>query len=161
MEGNMKLLLVAEYRDGQLLITYGELIGFAEKMGADCSMVLIGEPNSLPSFAGKLHLADVAKHGESNADAHKQVILEAVARENPDMVVLCHSSYGWDLAPRLAFQLKAAQISEVVDIQDGKLVVPVCNANCAARLFLIVLLPWQRFRPVLLLRPSLVTPPRM
>ncbi|SDO98311.1 electron transfer flavoprotein subunit alpha/FixB family protein [Desulforhopalus singaporensis] len=125
----MKLLLVAEYREGKILDTYGELLGFAQKLNAESSMVLVGAADSLPSFDGKLYLADVATHGESNADVHKQVVLDVVSRENPDMVVLCHSSYGWDLAPRIAYQLKAAQVSEVVDIQDGKLVVPVCNAK--------------------------------
>ncbi len=40
-----------------------------------------------------------------------------------------HSSYGWDLAPRVTFALKAAQVSEVVDIIDGVPVVPVCNSK--------------------------------
>lgn len=129
MEENMKLLLVAEYRDGTLLDNYGELLGFAASLEAECAMVVVGDPVNLPSFGGKLYLADVAQHGECNADVHKQLILDAVARENPDMIVLAHSSYGWDLAPRLAYHLKAAQVSEVVDIRDGKLVVPLCNAK--------------------------------
>ncbi len=45
------------------------------------------------------------------------------------MVVFSHSSYGWDLAPRIAFALRAAQISEVVDVVDGLPVVPVCNGK--------------------------------
>jgi electron transfer flavoprotein alpha subunit len=45
------------------------------------------------------------------------------------MVVFSHSSYGWDLAPRIAFALKAAQFSEVVDVVDGVPVLPVCNSK--------------------------------
>jgi electron transfer flavoprotein alpha subunit len=45
------------------------------------------------------------------------------------MIAFSHSSYGWDLAPRVAFALRAAQVSELVDVADGALVVPVCNAK--------------------------------
>lgn len=124
----MKILLVAEYRDGKLLANCNELIGFAETLGAESAMVLIGS-DGVPAYTGKLYLADVAVCGECNPDLHKQVILEVIDKEQPDMIVFCHSSYGWDLAPRVAFALKAAQVSEVVAVSDGKLVVPVCNAK--------------------------------
>lgn len=124
----MKILLVAEYRDGKLLGNSNELIGFAKTMGAESAMVLVGG-DDMPAYTGKLYLADVATCGECNADLHKKVILEVVAKEQPDMVAFCHSSYGWDLAPRVAFALKAAQVSEVVAVSDGKLVVPTCNAK--------------------------------
>ena len=125
----MKILLVAEYRDGKTLGSSTELVGFAEKMAAESVMVLVGTEASLPSYGGKLYLADVAACGEFNPDLHKQVILDVVAKEQPDMIAFCHSSYGWDLAPRVAFALKAAQVSEVVNVVDGKMVVPVCNAK--------------------------------
>lgn len=125
----MKILLVAEYRDGKLLGNSNELIGFAQTMGAESAMVLVGSDHALPVYTGKLYLADVASCGECNPDLHKQVILEVVGREQPDMIVFCHSSYGWDLAPRVAFALKAAQVSEVVAVSEGKLVVPVCNSK--------------------------------
>ncbi|TKB24328.1 electron transfer flavoprotein subunit alpha/FixB family protein [Desulfopila sp. IMCC35006] len=124
----MKILLVAEYRDGKLLTNSNELIGFAETLGAESAMVLIGG-EEVPTYAGKLYLADVTACGECNPDLHKQVILEVIDKEQPDMIAFCHSSYGWDLAPRVAFALKAAQVSEVVAVSDGKLVVPVCNAK--------------------------------
>ncbi|GAB6190471.1 electron transfer flavoprotein subunit alpha/FixB family protein [Desulfocastanea catecholica] len=125
----MKILLIAESREGKLLGSCYELIAFAEKMAAETAMVLVGSDSSLPQFAGKLYLADAAAAGEYNPDVHKQLILEVVAKEQPDMVAFSHSSYGWDLAPRIAFALKAAQISEVVDVVDGTMVVPVCNAK--------------------------------
>jgi electron transfer flavoprotein alpha subunit len=104
-------------------------MAFAGKIGAESAMFLVGSDNTLPQFDGKLYLADASAAGEYNPEVHKQLILEVFAREQPDMVVFSHSSYGWDLAPRIAFALKAAQISEVVDVVDGKMVVPVCNAK--------------------------------
>ena len=59
----------------------------------------------------------------------RQLILEAVQQENPDYVVFLHSSYGWDLAPRIAAALKGAQISEVVALADGGFEVGCCNAK--------------------------------
>lgn len=125
----MKILLIAEYREGKLLSGYGELLGFAEKMGAEAVMFAAGSEAALPQFSGKLYLADSSVCGEFNPDLHKRLVLEVVEREQPDMVALCHSSYGWDLAPRLAFGMQVAQVSEVVDVQDGLLVVPACNSK--------------------------------
>jgi electron transfer flavoprotein alpha subunit len=125
----MKVLLVAEYRDGRLLNSSSELIRFAETLGAESAMVLVGSESALPAYDGTLYLADAARVGEFNPSVHKRLILDVVAREQPRMVVLPHSSYGWDLAPRLAVALNAAQVSEVVELKDGELVVPACNAK--------------------------------
>ncbi len=125
----MKILLIAEYREAKLLASYGELLGFAEKMGAETVMFVAGAESALPAYGGKLYLADVGSFGEYNPDAHKRLILEVAEEEQVDMVAFCHSSYGWDLAPRIAFGLQAAQVSEVVEVKDGAMVVPVCNAK--------------------------------
>ena len=125
----MKALLVAEYRDGQLLGSYQELMGFAGQLAADSAMFVVGSSAALPAFEGTLYLADAAQVGDYNPDAHKQLLLSAIEQEQPDYVVFSHSSYGWDLAPRVACSLQASQISEVVEIKDGAMVVPVCNAK--------------------------------
>jgi len=125
----MKTLLVAEYRDGKLLGTSSELINFASQLDAESAMFLVGAESSLPAYNGRLYLADIGQVGEFNPSQHKQLLLDVIAREQPQMVVLPHSSYGWDLAPRIALALKAAQISEVVEIKDGNLVVPSCNSK--------------------------------
>ncbi|SDO63535.1 electron transfer flavoprotein subunit alpha/FixB family protein [Desulforhopalus singaporensis] len=125
----MKLLLVAESREGKLLNSSYELVAFARELGADTAMFLVGAEGDLPAYDGTLYLADSGTAGEYNPSCHKSLILEVVEKENPDMVVFCHSSYGWDLAPRIAYSLNAAQVSEVVEVQDGQLVVPACNAK--------------------------------
>ena len=125
----MKTLLVAEYRDGELLNNSYELVAFAEQLGADSAMFLVGSDSVLPAYNGTLYLADVGKYGEFNPAVHKQLLLDAIAKEQPDMVVFSHSSYGWDLAPRISLALKVAHISEVIDIVDGVPVVPACNAK--------------------------------
>ncbi len=106
-----------------------DLIAFAKKVGAESAMFLVGSDGELPKYEGTVYLADVATCGEYNPDVHKQLLLEIIAKVKPDMVVFCHSSYGWDLAPRVASALKAGQVSEVVDFVDGLPVVPVCNSK--------------------------------
>jgi len=125
----MKILLVAEYRDGQLLNNTYELVAFAQKLGAESTMFLVGSENALPQYDGTLYLADAGKYGEFNPAVHKQLLLDTIAKEQPEMVVFTHSSYGWDLAPRISLALKAAHVSEVIDIVDGIPVAPVCNAK--------------------------------
>ncbi len=125
----MKALLVGEYREGRLLTGTYETVAFAQMLGAEAAMFAVGNPDEPPRFDGRLYLADAGEYGEYNPEAHQALLLEVLRREQPELVVLCHSSYGWDLAPRLALALKAGQVSEVVEVQDGAFVVPACNAK--------------------------------
>ncbi|SDP12412.1 electron transfer flavoprotein subunit alpha/FixB family protein [Desulforhopalus singaporensis] len=126
----MKTLLVAEYRQDTLQENYTELIAFAKRFGPEMAMFLVGNGSGeLPRFQGPLYLAEASECGEYNPGLHKRLLQDVVKKQQPDMIVFCHSSYGWDLAPRLAVGLKAAQISEVVAEQDGKLTVPACNSK--------------------------------
>ena len=125
----MKALLIGEYRQGKLLDSTYELQAFATQLGAESAMMLVGHAAEAPKFGGRLYLAEAAKYGEYNPDLHKKLVLEAVAKEDPDYIIFVHSSYGWDLAPRVAAALKAGQVSEVVSILDGKFEVTCCNGK--------------------------------
>ena len=125
----MKALLVGEYREGKLLDSIYELLAFAHKLGAEPVVALVGDPANVPRCSAALYLADVAKHGEYDPDRHKKLILTAVEQEKPEYIVFTHSSYGWDLAPRVATALRVAQVSEVIAIVDGKLEVGSCNGK--------------------------------
>src|SRR6185369_13477537 len=116
----MKALLIGEYREGKLLDSTYELFGFAAQLGVDTAMLLVGSDAQLPAYGGTVYLAEAATCGEYNPDLHKKLVLDAAQKENPDYIVFLHSSYGWDLAPRVAAALKAAQVSEVIAIvPDG------------------------------------------
>jgi electron transfer flavoprotein alpha subunit len=125
----MKALLVCEYREGKLLASSYELMAFADKLGADKVMVLIGKEAEAPRINAKVYVAEAAKYGEYNPDLHKRIVLEASKREDPDYVVFLHSSYGWDLAPRVAAALRAGQVSEITGINEGKFEVGLCNSK--------------------------------
>ena len=125
----MKILLVGEYREGKLLESTYELFGFASQLGAEATMLLVGSESQLPEFDGVVYLADVGAYGEYNPDLHKQLVLQAIEIEKPEHIVFSHSSYGWDLAPRVAAALKAAQVSEITGLAEGGFEVGCCNAK--------------------------------
>ncbi|HEY5513165.1 MAG TPA: electron transfer flavoprotein subunit alpha/FixB family protein [Geomonas sp.] len=125
----MKALLVGECKDGKFLESSYELFGFAAQLGAETAMVLVGPEGELPLYGGVVYLADTGKYGEYNPDLHKKLVLAAVAREKPDYVVFLHTSFGWDLAPRIGAALKVAQISEIVAVVEGGFELPACNAK--------------------------------
>jgi electron transfer flavoprotein alpha subunit len=131
----MKALLVGEYRQGRLLESVYELAAFAGALGAEPVVVAVGYPDSPPELDCAVYLASAEEYGEFAPELHRELVLEAVRREDPDYLVLSHSSYGWDLAPRLAFALEAAQVSEVVGVADeGVFEIPVFNAKLRQRL---------------------------
>ena len=125
----MKTLLIGEYREAKLLDSTYELFGFASLLGAETALFLVGSDSQLPAYNGTLYLADAARYGEYNPDLHKQLILQAIEKENPDYIVFVHSSYGWDLAPRVAAALRVAQVSEVVGTTENGFEVGCCNAK--------------------------------
>ena len=125
----MKTLLVAEFREGKLRAEYTQLIAFAQQQQTEAAMFLVGPASDVPKFNGPLYLADVAQYGEYNPTVHKRLLLDVIDREQPAQIVFLHSSYGWDLAPRIAVALQAAQISEIIAIENGLPVIPVCNAK--------------------------------
>ena len=129
----MKALLVGEFREGRLLDSTYELVAFTRQLGAEAALFVVGDEGQLPRFEGRLYLADAATVGEYNPAAHKELLLEVIAKEQPDTVVFSHSSYGWDLAPRVAAALQAAQVSEVVAVEGDAFVVPACNAKLRRR----------------------------
>lgn len=125
----MRLLLVAEYREGKLIESTYELLGFAERFGGEASMVLVGSDSQVPEYGGRLYLADAGKCGEYNPDLHKKLILQAIEKEKPDYVVFVHSSYGWDLAPRVSASLRLGQVSGIIGLMRGEFEVGCCNGK--------------------------------
>ncbi len=125
----MKLLLVGEYKNGNVDESFYELVAFAEKLGAEAVAFFVAPTDVKPEFNGKVYVADVEKAKEYNPKVHRDLVLKVAEAENPDYIVLSHSSYGWDLAPRIAFKWDAGQISEIVEVDNDGFVVPFCNAK--------------------------------
>ena len=67
----MKALLIGEYREGKLLDSTYELLGFASQLAAETAMLLAGSETQLPAYDGPLYLADATACGEYNPDRTK------------------------------------------------------------------------------------------
>lgn len=122
----MKAIIVFESREGKLTENSYETLTFAKELGADIAGFYTGPKDSMPAFDGKLYYSDA---GDYNPSLHKSLLLQAVEAEGADRVIFLHSSYGWDLAPRVALALGAAQHSEVVSIEGGDLELGCYNAK--------------------------------
>ncbi len=125
----MKALLIGESKQGKIEESTYELVGFAKKFGIDSVMFIVAKEDSDIQYDGKVYLADPDKYKEYNPDIHRKAIEEIIIKENPDYIVFSHSSYGWDMAFRIAVNLKVAPISEVIDYKEGTFVVPCCNSK--------------------------------
>lgn len=122
----MKALLIGEVVQGKLTESFGELLGFAQAAGAEPVGLILGQTEDRPAFSGKLYLGGGPEYAPR---AHKAAALEVIEKEQPDLVVLMHSAYGWDLAPRLALAQDAAQVSEVTGYDSGLYVLGCCNGK--------------------------------
>jgi electron transfer flavoprotein alpha subunit len=129
----MKALLIAEARDGRVLDWSYETEVFAARAGAETCMFIVTAAGAVPSYPGTLYLADSQRYGEYDPLAHLRLVLAVVDAEAPDLVVCVNSSYGQDLAPRIAGALQCAQVSDVVAYEEGLFTLPACNAKLRRR----------------------------
>jgi electron transfer flavoprotein alpha subunit len=125
----MKTLLVCEIREGKLRESAYELLAFAEALGGEREVLLVGDEAQAPRFEGKLWLAAPSARGEYDPARDREIVLEAVRRSGAERVALVHSSHGWDLAPRVAASLGATQVSDVVAVAEGGFEVGCCNGK--------------------------------
>ncbi|PAE89660.1 electron transfer flavoprotein subunit alpha/FixB family protein [Shouchella clausii] len=122
-----KTIVLAEAKNNELRNVSFEAIAAAKELadGGEVTAVLAGE--AIASLGEQLfqYGADrviVVEHPELanyTTDAYKQAYLQVFDKENPDIVVLGHTSVGKDLSPRLAVKLDGALFSDVVAIEVG------------------------------------------
>lgn len=122
-----KTIVLAEAKNNELRNVSFEAIAAAKELadGGEVTAVLAGE--AIASLGEQLfqYGADrviVVEHPELanyTTDAYKQAYLQVFDKENPDIVVLGHTSVGKDLSPRLAVKLDGALFSDVVAIEAG------------------------------------------
>lgn len=123
----MKVLVVAETKDGTLRKTSLELLAQAQKLGAsDITALLIGKGVSGLSEklahhgASKVLVAENDALEHYNTEAYTQVVQQAVESIQANLVLFAASSNGKDLAPRLSARLDAGLVSDAVELShDG------------------------------------------
>ncbi|WP_018921665.1 electron transfer flavoprotein subunit alpha/FixB family protein [Salsuginibacillus kocurii] len=123
-----KVLALGEIRDGELRNVTFETIAAAKQVAGDGEVVgvLLGEDvsefsNELLYYgADRVVKAEHYNLGNYVTDAFTQVFSQVVEAEEPEAIVMPHTSPGKDMAPRIAEKLKCGLISDVVDIEGSE-----------------------------------------
>jgi electron transfer flavoprotein alpha subunit len=123
----MKLLVVAEQKDGVLNRASWEAVAAAQTTGQPVTVVVAGSPGHAEAAAKELAAADVAEVialGHDlltgyTADGFTQAICELVNQASPSHVVFAHTYQTRDYAPRVAARLDRAIATDVIAIKEG------------------------------------------
>jgi len=119
-------LVVAEAREGKLRQVSLEALQAASVIagdGNDVSAALIGSgigsvAEELARYVpGKLYVIDHTELANYNAEAYSAALSGLIADLHPAGIVFGHTAIGRDLAPLLAAQLGAGQLSDVTAIE--------------------------------------------
>jgi len=121
----MKILIIAEHKNGQLSEATQELFGLPLGQ-AEVHAVVAGE--SVEPLAGplgqlgaaKVHLIESPALASGTGESLGQALCQFIPQLAPDVVLAAHSAQGKDLAPRLAAALDAALATDCIQVScDG------------------------------------------
>lgn len=118
----MKVLIIAETKDGNLKKTGFELLAQAQHLNASATALLIGSGVSelAPKLghygAQKVLVADHADLAHYSTEAYAHVVAQAIQSENPDLVLFSASINGKDLAPRLSARLDKGLAADIMSL---------------------------------------------
>jgi electron transfer flavoprotein alpha subunit len=120
-----KIFVLAEHRQGQIRdITYEMLTKareIAEKTGAELNAVILGnnvkeQAKPLAEYAKSVLLVQDAKLENFNSEAYKRTLSKLITEHKPTLILMGHTSYGIELAPRLAAALGFPLATDCIDI---------------------------------------------
>ncbi|TAK17293.1 MAG: electron transfer flavoprotein subunit alpha/FixB family protein [Acidobacteria bacterium] len=123
----MKLLVIAEQKDGILNRASWEAIGAAQTTGQEVKVAVFGSAAHAAAAAAELKAADVAEviaagHAALEvytADGFTQAVVALVTDESPTHVVFAHTYQTRDYAPRVAARLDRAIATDVIAVKEG------------------------------------------
>ncbi|MCS7124640.1 MAG: electron transfer flavoprotein subunit alpha/FixB family protein [Candidatus Bathyarchaeota archaeon] len=119
-----EIFVLAEHRQGQLRdITFEMLTKAretAEKANADLTAVLLGKnikehAKILSEYSKKVLLVEDDKLENFNSDAYQKVLTYLIKEHKPTLTIIGHTSYGVELAPRLAAALNIPLATDCLD----------------------------------------------
>lgn len=120
-----ELFVLAEHRQGQMRDTTFEMLTkgreMAEKTGAELTAVLLGKDvkehaKVLSEYAKKVLLVEDAKLENFNSDAYQKVLATLIKEYKPRLTMIGHTSYGIELAPRLAASMGIPLATDCIDL---------------------------------------------
>ena len=127
----MKLLVIAEQKDGVLNRASWEAVGAAQTTGKNVTVAVLGSVADAASSAAELAAADVSEviavgHDALagyTADGFTQAVVALMAAESPSHVVFAHTYQTRDYAPRVAARLDRALATDVIAVKEGSVYV--------------------------------------
>jgi electron transfer flavoprotein alpha subunit len=120
-----EILVLAEHRQGQIRdITYEMLTKaqeLAEKTGAKLAVAMIGNnvkelAKPLTEYATTVIVVEDSRLENFNSEYYKKVLSKLITEHKPKLVMIGHTSYGIDLAPRLATSLNLPLATDCIDL---------------------------------------------
>ncbi|MEM2537574.1 MAG: hypothetical protein QXK29_05470, partial [Candidatus Bathyarchaeia archaeon] len=119
-----EIFVLAEHRQGQLRdITFEMLTKareIAEKTNAGLTAVLLGKnvrkhAKVLAEYSNKVLLVEDDRLEHFNSDAYQRVLSTLIREHKPALTIIGHTSYGVELAPRLAAALNIPLATDCID----------------------------------------------
>ena len=115
----MKILIIAEHKNGTLTETTRELFGLSLGESEVHAVVHGGNVGSLTDQLGhlganKVHLINSPSVKNHTGEVLQQTIVQLIQQLNPDTVLAIHSPLGKDLAPRLAATLDGSLATDCI-----------------------------------------------
>ncbi|MCJ7424501.1 electron transfer flavoprotein subunit alpha/FixB family protein [Candidatus Bathyarchaeota archaeon] len=121
----VQVFVVAEHRRGQIreitfeMLTKGREI--AEKANAELTAVLLGKSvrqyaQTISEYAKKVLLVEDPKLENFNSETYRKVLANLIQQHKPVLTFIGHTSYGIDLAPRLAVASNLPLATDIIDL---------------------------------------------
>jgi electron transfer flavoprotein alpha subunit len=127
MEEYKNILVVGELDDNGVTVTTTQVMRvgktLAEKSQQQMHLLLIGGEMQAAAEKGyaygadKVFMAADPQLENYTTDSYLQVLTQFVQEKTPAVILFCHNQTGLDLAPRLAFRLKAGVMLDCVTYQ--------------------------------------------
>jgi electron transfer flavoprotein alpha subunit len=122
-----KFLVLGEVREGSLRNVSFEAIAAAKLAanGGEVVGVLIGEnvqalgSQLIQYGADRVVVVEDAKLAQYTTDGYAQALLAVIEAENPEGLIIGHTSQGKDLSPRIAGKLQSGLISDVTALEEA------------------------------------------
>ena len=126
----MKILIIVEQQNGQLLESSLELFGIPFSDDAEIHAALLCNHSAalvdtlISHNVTTIHLAQDPALDNYLAESHATVLTRVIESESPDVVLAACTSVGRDLMPHLAVLLNVGLASDCVSIsfEDGNLI---------------------------------------
>jgi len=120
-----QIFVLAEHRQGIIRdITYEMLTKareIAEKANAELTAVILGKDvkekaKTLTEYAKNVLAVEDSKLENFNSDAYQKVLSNLITEHKPLLTLIGHTSYGIELAPRLATALNIPLATDLIDL---------------------------------------------